>query len=77
MILSVRVIPRASRNEVKTQNGNLKVYLTKPAHDGLANAQLIEILAEYLKVKKYQIKIIKGETSRNKLIAIDDPAIKK
>jgi hypothetical protein len=80
MILSVRVIPKASRNQVRQENASLKVYLTKPAHDGLANVQLIEVLAEYLKVKKYQIKIIKGETSRNKLILIDDaakPAFKK
>ena len=39
--------------------------------DDLANMQLIEILADYLKIKKYQVKIIKGEKSRNKLVEID------
>lgn len=70
MILSVRVVPRASRNLVRKERDALKIYLTKPAQGGLANAQLIEILAGYLKLKKYQIKIIKGENSRNKLIEI-------
>ena len=72
MILNIRVIPRASRNLVKKEADGLKVYLTKPPEEGLANAQLIDLLAEYFKVKKYQVKIIKGVNSRNKLIEIFD-----
>ncbi len=70
MILNVRVQPASSRNLVKEEKGVLKVYLTKPAQEGLANRQLVELLAAHLKVKKYQIKIIKGQNSRNKLIEI-------
>jgi hypothetical protein len=72
MILPVRVIPKASRNLVKKENGHLKVYLTKPDQGGLANAQLIDLLSEYFGIKKYNIKIIKGASSRNKLIEISD-----
>jgi hypothetical protein len=72
MILNVRVIPRASRNLVKEENGCFKVYLTKPAQDNLANAQLIELLSEYLNIKKYRISIIKGHKSRSKLIEVSD-----
>ncbi len=71
MILNVRVIPKASRNLVQKEKGFLKVYLTKPAQDNLANMQLIELLSEYLKIKKYQLKIIKGEKSRDKLVEIN------
>jgi uncharacterized protein (TIGR00251 family) len=71
MILKVRVQPRASRKSIIKENDSFKVYLTKPAQDGLANAQLIELLSEHLKVKKYQIKIIQGEKSRNKLIEVN------
>lgn len=70
MILNVRVIPKASRNLVKKEKGFLKVYLTKPAQDNLANMQLIELLSEYLKIRKYQLKIIKGEKSRDKLVEV-------
>ena len=70
MILDVRVAPKASRNKVVEENGRFKAYLTRPAQDGLANAQLIDLLARYLKVKKYQIKIIKGLKSRNKFVEI-------
>jgi len=70
MVFSVRVIPKASRNLVKEEGEGFKVYLTKPAQDGLANSQLISLLSEHLNIKKYQIKIIKGEKSRNKLVEI-------
>jgi uncharacterized protein (TIGR00251 family) len=70
MILDIRVIPKASKNEIKRENNSLRAYLTKPAQDNLANEQLIELLSEYLQVKKYEIKIIKGRHSRNKSIEI-------
>jgi len=72
LVLNLRVIPKASRNFVKKEAGSLKVYLTKPPADGLANEQLIEILSDYLGLKKYQIKILRGEKSRNKCVEIPD-----
>ena len=74
MRLDIRVVPGSSRSAVKQENGVLKVYLTKPAHDGEANVQLIRILAEHLGIKKYQVSIIRGHTSRNKVVQIDDDA---
>ena len=71
MIFDVRVNPRASRNHVERQGNKLKVYLTKPACEGMANKQLIELLSGHLKIKKYQIKIKSGEKSRDKLVEID------
>lgn len=70
MIISVKVMPRASRNLVKEEGGGFKVYLTKPARDGLANEQLINLLSAHLKVKKYQLRITQGDKSRNKLVEI-------
>jgi uncharacterized protein (TIGR00251 family) len=72
MKINVRVVPRASRLEVKIENNDLKVYLTRPAMDGEANIQLIEVLAEHFKVKKYNIEIIQGLRSRNKVVRIED-----
>ncbi|KPK98193.1 MAG: hypothetical protein AMJ95_05660 [Omnitrophica WOR_2 bacterium SM23_72] len=71
MILDVRVIPKASRRLVVKKDNSLKVYLTKPAAEGLANKELICLLSEYFNIKKYQIRILKGEKSRDKLIQID------
>lgn len=71
MIFNVRVIPRSSRNHILQEGDNLKVYLTRPAQEGMANAQLIELLSGHFKVKKYQVRIKSGKTSRNKLVEID------
>jgi len=71
MIFNVRVIPRSSRSRIQQEGNNLKAHLTKPAQEGMANQQLIELLSEHFKVKKYQIRIKSGEGSRNKLVEID------
>ena len=70
MIIAVRVSPKASFNRVVEENGKFKVHLSRPAQGGVANAQLIGLLASHLKVKKYQIKIVKGLKSRDKLVEI-------
>jgi hypothetical protein len=67
----VRVVPKSSRAYVKEEAKSLKVYLTRPAQDNEANAQLIEVLAEYFKVKKYQVAIIQGLKSKNKVVKIN------
>lgn len=71
MFFNIRVCPRASRNYIEQIGNVLRVHLTKPASDGLANSQLLELLSAYFKIKKYQIKIKSGVKSRNKLVEID------
>jgi uncharacterized protein (TIGR00251 family) len=67
----VRVIPRASRNEVEGIIGNaLKVRVTAPPVEGAANKALIELLAEQLRIRKSQIEIVAGQTSQHKMISI-------
>ncbi len=72
MILKVRVVPKASREMVKEEHARLKVYLTSPAQEGLANAQLIKVLAKHLKVKKYRLRITQGEKARDKSVEVAD-----
>lgn len=71
MIFNIRVSPRASRSRVQQIGNSLKVYLTKPAQEGQANAQLIDLLSAHFKIKKYQISIKSGAKSRNKLVEIN------
>lgn len=71
MILNIRVVPKSSRNRIEKVNEGFKVYLTSLPQNGLANRQLIDLLSEYLHLKKYQIKIIKGHKSRDKLVEIN------
>ena len=70
-VFNIRVVLKASRARIiPLKQDGFKAYLTKPAHDGLANDQLVELLAEYLDVKKYQVKIIKGLKGRDKNVEI-------
>ncbi len=69
--LEVKVQPRSSRNQVVgEQNGALKIKLTAPPVEGEANAALVQFLAGYLKVPRKDIVLLKGDTSRQKIIEI-------
>lgn len=72
MIIKIRVLPRSSRNEVvgEMADGTLKVKLTAPPVDGKANEALVELLAEHFDISKSKIKIVRGLTSKNKVIEI-------
>src|SRR2546423_4136789 len=71
IILSVRVIPRASRSEIVGEhNGALKVKLTSPPIEGAANEELIKILSKELDIAKAHIEIVSGHTSRIKRVRI-------
>lgn len=70
MIINIKVIANAKQNKVKKEGNRYKLYLTAPPADGKANKLLIEILADYFKVKKNKISIIKGVLSSNKTIEI-------
>ena len=71
MKVSVKVQPRASKNDViDNKDGSFKVYLKSAPTDGKANKELIALLADYFKVKKQGINIITGNRSRKKIVEI-------
>ena len=66
-ILPVRAQPGARHNGVQgEQNGALKIAVTAPPEDGRANAALVEVLRDVLGVKRSQIELLSGQTSREK-----------
>jgi len=69
--INVRVIPRAKQNKITTDDdGRLRVHITAAPVDGAANDAVIRALADYFDVQKSQIKIIRGATSRNKVVEL-------
>ena len=71
MIFSVRVQPRASKDEIAGEMGGaLKVRLRAPAVEDRANEALVEFLAELLKTSRSAVRILSGERSRTKRIEI-------
>lgn len=70
--ISVRVWPNAARNEVAgVADGVWRIRIKAPPVKGKANKELMAFLSRLLDVGKGQIGIIKGYTTRNKVIAID------
>ena len=69
--LKIKVITNAKRNAVVEEEGLLKVYVNAPPVDGKANKVVAEVLAEHFKVRKSNVKILRGEKSKEKVIEID------
>ncbi|MBZ5541723.1 MAG: DUF167 domain-containing protein [Acidobacteriia bacterium] len=69
--LSVRVQPRASKDEIAGVMGEaLKVRLQAPALEDRANEALCEFLARLLKTPKSAVRIVSGARSRTKRVEI-------
>ncbi len=68
---AVRVVPRASKNEIAGIHGDaLKIRLTAPPVEGRANEALIAFLSQRLGVRRSQVEIVAGATSRRKMIRV-------
>lgn len=70
--LSVRLVPRASRNEIAGFEGEtLRVRVTAPPVEGRANRALVRLLAKRLGVPRGAVRVVAGQASRQKLVAVD------
>jgi len=71
VIFSVKVQPRASKDEIAGEMGGaLKVRLRAPAVEDRANEALVEFLAQLLKTPRSAVRILGGERSRTKRLEI-------
>jgi uncharacterized protein (TIGR00251 family) len=52
------------------QAGALKIAVTAPPEDGRANAALVEVLRDWLGVKRSQVELVGGHTNRNKTFLV-------
>ncbi len=71
VLLSVKLQPRASKNEIGEPLGEeLRIKVTAPPVDAAANQALIELLAETFDCSKGRIELIRGHTSRHKTLRL-------
>jgi uncharacterized protein (TIGR00251 family) len=68
--INVRVLPRASRTGVDVLDDGLRIKLTSPPVGGAANDQMLEILSETLRIRKSAFRIVRGLSSKNKVVEI-------
>lgn len=70
--IAVKVQPGASRDSLAGKTGDeWKITLTAPPVEGRANRACTEFLARLLGVPRSAVSIVRGETSRRKLVQID------
>jgi uncharacterized protein (TIGR00251 family) len=76
--IAVRVRPGASREEVRLlADGSLDVRLRARAIEGQANARLVELLADRLRLRRRDVELVSGVRSRQKLVRIGVASIEE
>src|ERR1700687_954313 len=71
VVLPVRAQPRARKPGIAgEQGGALKVAVAAPPEEGKANRALVEALAEALGIRRAQVELLAGSTSRDKKFLI-------
>jgi uncharacterized protein (TIGR00251 family) len=72
-VVSVRAQPGVRRNTLVGRQGDaLKIAVTAPADKGRANASLVLVLADALGLKRSQVELLAGDTSRAKKVLVRD-----
>jgi uncharacterized protein (TIGR00251 family) len=71
MLLAIRVVPRAKRNEVGGRRaGRLLVRTTASPVDGKANITVCKQVAEHLGVPARRVTVVSGQRNRDKVLHI-------
>jgi len=71
LLLSVKLQPRASANEIGgALGGELRVKVTAPPVDAAANEALVKLLARQLDCPRSRVELLRGHTSRHKTLKL-------
>lgn len=70
MKYEVKVTPGAKKEEITVEGDKITIRTPKRAHDGEANEAIVKILAKHFHTGKSNIKIIRGQTFKIKIIEI-------
>ncbi len=67
----VHAKPRAKKSKVLGERGDaVEIALAAPPVDGAANEELVRFVARVLGVRQRDIEVVRGETSREKLLSV-------
>jgi uncharacterized protein (TIGR00251 family) len=74
LLLDIRVQPGAKHDQiVGMHNHRLKIRIAAAPVKGKANKQLLKFISKMFKVHRTMIKIVSGETRRDKRLSITAP----
>ena len=69
--IAVIVKPKARKPEiVKISPADYRIAVREPAQNGQANEAAINLLSEHLGIPKSKLKLVRGVSSRHKLIEV-------
>lgn len=68
LIVCIKISPNSKNNEIIKNENEVKIKITAQPIDGKANKCLTEFLSKTFKIPKTSIKIVRGETSKEKTI---------
>lgn len=71
LIAYIKISPNSKKNEIINEGDFTKIKITAQPIDGKANKALIEFLSKNFKIPKTSIKILKGETSKEKTVLFE------
>lgn len=73
MKITVQIKPNSRHRQevIKNPDGTYIVYTKAPAIENKANSEAIELLAQYFGVPKSRAYIVRGATSRHKIVEIN------
>ena len=72
--IGVRLTPRAGANRVDgVAAGVLRVRVSAPPADGVANEALLRLLADELGIARGQVWLVHGATGRDKVVEVKGP----
>jgi len=71
-MVEVKVVPSSGRNAWRLEpSGQLKCFLKSAPEKGLANQELLKLIAQALGIAQAQVVLVRGATNRTKVIRID------
>ena len=77
LLVKIKIVPNSSKNEIKLEESFIKVKVTAQAIENKANKALIEFLSKKVKLPKTQIEIVKGVSSKDKVILFSTSDVNK
>ncbi len=70
-LVTVRVQPSSKKAKIEVLGPtDFKVHVFSPAEKGAANGEMVRALADYFRLPASRIRIVRGERSRIKLVAV-------